>query len=136
MPNVHLVVQSAPNRLEVEMRVLNDFGNKFDLRAKVHNLRENWHWKAPKEKFQMLYNIPKTMFEWVGVRVFGDSQLDYYSHLGNVMVVYYVSMTLHTLYYWGKKDQFIYGTRCLCGMGIMISVNYLVFFIIEFCPTD
>lgn len=104
------------------MKVVHDIDSKFNFRKRFHIILETWRLKPSKEKFQMLYNVPKTMFEWVGVRVFSDMHLNWYSNLGNVMVFYYVSMVTHTLYYWGKKNQFVFGTRCLCGMGIMISV--------------
>lgn len=110
----------------LKMKVLNDVGSKYQLLAKIRNFLENWQQKPSKEKFQILYNIPKTMFELVGVRVFSDLKLNYYSHLGNVMIFYYVSMVTHTIYYWSKRDKFIFGTRCLCGMGIMISVKSIV----------
>lgn len=109
------------------MRILGDIGNTFDFRAKIRIFIENWHWKSPKQKFQILYNIPKIMFEWIGVRVLSDSHINYYSHFGNLLVFYYVSMTIHTLYYWNQKDQLLFGTRCLCGMGIMMAVIYLYF---------
>lgn len=66
------------------------------------------------------------MFEMVGVRVYGDCNLNWYSHLGNFMIAYYISMVTHTIYYWGMKGQFFFGLRCLCGMGIMISVNSFI----------
>lgn len=107
------------------MQVVRDIDGKFNLFRRFYIILENWRMKSSKQKFQLLYNIPKTMFECVGVRVFSDMHLNWYSNLGHVMVFYYVSMTIHTLYYWGNKNQFIFGTRCLCGMGIMISVIYL-----------
>lgn len=63
------------------------------------------------------------MFELVGVRVFSDLKINWYSQLGNLLVLYYGSMTSYTLYYYHCKDQLIYGIRCLCGVGILISVE-------------
>ena len=108
------------------MKVLNDSGKNFcDFRAKIRNISEQWQSKTSKEKFLMLYGIPKWMFEIVGLRMYGDCQVGWYSHFGNVLVTYYVSMVSYTIYYWSRKGQFVYGLRCLCGMGIMISVSNL-----------
>lgn len=110
------------------MKVLNDSGSGcFDIRGKIRTISEQWRMKTPKEKFLMLYGIPRKMFEIVGVRVYGDCQLNLFSHFGNLLVVYYLSMVSYTIYYWTCKGQFVYGLRCLCGMGIMISVNYCLF---------
>lgn len=98
-----------------------------DLRVKIRNLSERWHSKEPKEKFRYLYGIPKWMFEVVGVRVYGDCHVNLFSHFGNILVVYYVSMVSYTIYYWYCKGQVLYGLRCLCGMGIMVSVSYRKF---------
>lgn len=110
----------------VKMKVLSDVGGKFDLYGKIRQFLERWDSMTSKQKFLTLYNIPKTMFEMVGVRVYGDCNLNWYSHLGNFMIAYYISMVTHTIYYWGMKGQFFFGLRCLCGMGIMISVNSFI----------
>lgn len=108
----------------INMKVWTDSGSGcFNLRAKIRTISEKWHLKTSKEKFLMLYGIPKWMFEVVGVRVYGDCHLNLYSQFGNVLVVYYLSMVSYTIYYWTCKGQFVYGLRCLCGMGIMISVS-------------
>lgn len=104
------------------MKVLSDVNTTFDVKAKIRTWIVKWDSSTSKDKFLFLYNIPKNMFEMVGVRVYGDCELNWYSHLGNFMIAYYLSMTSYTLYYWSEKGQFLHGTRCLCGMGIMISV--------------
>lgn len=110
------------------MKVLNDSGSGFcDLRAKIRTLSESWRLKTSKEKFLLLYGIPKKMFEIVGVRVYGDCHLNWYSQFGNVLVGYYVSMVTYTIYYWTCKGRFVYGLRCLGGIGFMISVSYFKF---------
>lgn len=95
----------------------------FDLKRRIHVFRLAWSKKAPKDKWLFLYNIPRTMFELVGVRVFSDLKVNWYSQLGNLLVLYYGSMTSYTLYYYHCKNQLMYGTRCLCGIGILISVK-------------
>lgn len=75
----------------------------------------------------MFYNIPKTMFEWVGVRVFGNLQVNWWSY-----IIYHLTMITHTIYYWTKKGDFVYGTRCFCGMGIMILVIFFSIFFNKF----
>lgn len=95
----------------------------LNIKEQFEILSEWWKAKTSRQKWRSLYSIPETMMRLVGVRVFSDCQLNWYSHLGNVLVLYYTSMVLHTLYYYNKKDQFFFGTRCLCGTGILISVN-------------
>lgn len=65
--------------------------SKISLFKRFQIAVESWRKKPSKQKFQMLYNIPKTMFELVGVRVFSDMHLNWYSNLGHVMIFYYVS---------------------------------------------
>lgn len=108
----------------LNMKVLEDSKTGYcNLRAKLRDITERWHLKTSKEKFLSLYSIPKWMFEVVGLRVYGDCKLTIYSYFGYVVVVYYLSMVTYTIYYWSCKGQFIYGLRCLCGVGIMISVR-------------
>lgn len=108
----------------VNPEVMIDSGSGcLDLRAKIRILVEKWRSKTSKQKFLVLYWIPRKMFEIVGVRVYGDCRLNLFSHFGNVLVAYYLSMVSYTIYYWTRKGQVVFGLRCLCGMGIMVSVN-------------
>lgn len=93
------------------------------VRDIFRKFQNDWNLKASKKKWQFLYDIPRTMFELVGVRVFSDCHLNWYSHLGNVLVAYYTSMCIYTLYYYYKKGDFLFGTQCLVGTGILISVR-------------
>lgn len=95
----------------------------FNIRERFRSFKRDWLLKTPKEKWQFLYNIPKIMFETVGVRVFSDLKLNLYSQLGNLLVAYYGSLSIYTLYYYYDKNQLVHGLRCLCGYGIFISVS-------------
>lgn len=98
----------------------------FNIRERFRLFQRNWLLKTPKEKWQFLYNIPGTMFEMVGVRVFSDLKLNLYSQLGNLLVAYYGSLSIYTLYYYYNKNNLVNGLRCLCGFGIFISVSTIL----------
>lgn len=111
------------------MKVLSDENvSKLNLFAKFRHFIEEWQIKSPKEQFIMLYNIPKTLVELVGVRVFGNCHVNWYSYYPNCIAAYYVLMVTHTFYYFGVRGQFMTGTRCLCGVGIVVSVILITFF--------
>lgn len=96
----------------------------FGLKEQIRLFRLNWSSKTPKEKWLFLYNLPKVMFEIVGVKVFTTNEVNWYSQLGNCLIIYYISMCSYTLYYYHCKHELVYGIRCLCGMGILISVSH------------
>lgn len=70
------------------MGMVHDIKGKLNLRQRIQLILEDWRMKPSKQKFQMLYNVPKKMFELVGVRVYSDMQCNWYSNLGHVMVGY------------------------------------------------
>lgn len=96
--------------------------SKFNLLARVRQFIDGWKFKTPKEKFFILYSIPKTLIETVGIRLLGDCRVYWYSYIAYGIIVYYLLLVSHTLYYFGSKGQFMTGTRCICGMGILVSV--------------
>lgn len=86
-------------------------------------LRLKWAQKSSTEKWRFLYNIPKTLLNMLGVRAFDDMKVNWWSHMGNFTIAYIWLMTIYTLIYHYREKRFLVGCRCLCGLGIVVSVN-------------
>lgn len=88
------VIVFSLSRPQVKMGMVHEIKGKLNLRQRIQHILEDWRMKPSKQKFQMLYNVPKKMFESVGVRVYSDMHCNWYSNLGHVMVGYVFSLQI------------------------------------------
>lgn len=93
-----------------------NFCEKFQI------LRKDWPHKTPKEKWTALCDIPKILLAIFGIRILEDCRVYWLSFFGSFLALNYFGLAFYTLIYYAKNGRFIYGTRCLCGVGIVASV--------------
>lgn len=90
----------------------------------LNNFKEEWHLKTPKQKWLFIYYIPAKMCEVLGIRVFTDSKINWFSYFPLVVAMIHFPSVLYTLWIYHKRGEILIGMQCLCTTGIMISVSY------------
>lgn len=101
------------------LRKLN-FINEFRL------LRQGWPNRSPKEKWQFLCDIPDVLLKIFGIRILGDCRVYWLSFFSSFLVLNYFGLSIYTLIYYGNTGRFMFGTRCLCGVGIVSTVRCIL----------
>lgn len=94
------------------------------LREIIRGLREDWPQKTPKQKWQVLCDIPDRLLAIFGIRVLQDCRVYWLSFFGSFLALNYFSLAIYTIVYFALDGRFWQGTRCLCGVGIVAAVDF------------
>lgn len=94
----------------------------LNIRKKIQTLRREWPNKTPKQKWQVLCDIPRILLSIFGIRILDDCRVYWLSYFGSFLALNYFSLASYTLVYFAKQGRFIHGTQCLCGIGIVNAV--------------
>lgn len=97
----------------------------LNLLERFRSLRKEWPHKTPKEKWQVLCDIPGILLKIFGIRILGDCRVYWLSYFGLFLALNYLCLATYTIIYFGIQGRLIHGTRCLCGVGIVCSVCHL-----------
>lgn len=92
---------------------------------KIKTVRREWPNKTPKQKWVVLCDIPRILLSIFGIRILEDCRVYWLSFFGSFLALNYFGLATYTLIYFGLDGRFIYGTRCLCGVGIVASVCFI-----------
>lgn len=101
----------------------NSFRN-LNFLEKFQNVRKEWPHKSPKAKWMVLCDIPRVLLAIFGIRILEDCRVYWLSFFGSFLALNYFVLMVYTLIYFGIDGRFIYGTRCLCGFGIVSTVCF------------
>lgn len=96
---------------------------KVNLRERFETFRREWPDRTPKQKWQVLSDIPGTLLRIFGIRVLSDCRIYWLSCFGFFLVFNYSVLAIYTLIWYARAGRFIHGTRCLCGIGIVATVS-------------
>lgn len=94
------------------------------VREEIEAIRADWPNKSPKQKWQILCDIPDTLLRIFGIRILGDCRVYWLTFFGSFLAINYFSLAIYTLIYFARDGRFWQGTRCLCGVGIVAAVRF------------
>lgn len=99
------------------------FLKKLNFRKELQKLYRNWPNRTPKQKWKLLSDIPDLLLQIFGIRILGDCRVYWLSFFPSLLVLNYFCLAIYSLIYYANDGRFIFGTRCLCGVGIVAMVS-------------
>lgn len=90
----------------------------------LNTFKGEWRKKTPKQKWLFIYNIAAKSSEAIGIRVYTDLKITWFSYFGAAMGLVHFPCVFHTLWISYKKGELLKGMQCTCTCAIMISVRY------------
>lgn len=94
-----------------------------DLSKWWKNFKNKWHVKTPRQKWFVVYEIGVKLSKLIGITVYENVQLRWYSYFPGVIGLIYFSTVFYTLWYYSMKGEFSRGLQCTSSFGIVISVS-------------
>lgn len=93
------------------------------LKLKYQRIRIQWQVKSPAEKWDCIINLGKIFGDWIGVRMFGDMKIVWYSALPGICGVIFFLLVLYTLQYDLRRGAFVKAMECTYVVGIVVEVS-------------
>lgn len=92
---------------------------------KVFNeFEEEWRKKTPGQKWQTLYSFcDKVAKNIVGIRVFSDMKVNWFSYSGGACSFLYFIFVFYTLWKSHDRGDLLIGMQCTCTTGMLIVVG-------------
>lgn len=106
---------------------------KLNFRTELRTLMREWPNRTPKQKWKFLSDIPDVLLQVFGIRILGDCCVYWLSFFPSILVFNYFGLAIYSIIYYALDGRFIFGTRCLCGVGI-VSTASVLFVVSKFCP--
>lgn len=94
-------------------------------------IHEWWSNKSPAEKWESIIGIAKTFGNLVGVRVFSDLRLYWYSASPGVCIGIFYLLNLYTIQYYLRRGSFVRGMECTYLIGAVVGVREVICFFFE-----
>lgn len=90
----------------------------------LKRIRESWTQRTPKQKLELIYNISDRSARTLGVRVYIDDMKYWWTYSGFVSSISYFLITIYTIVYHIRHDQFTksFNPICLSGMSTSASI--------------
>lgn len=85
-------------------------------------LRE-WHMRTPKQKWLIVYLVGAKTSEAIGITVYGDMQIYWYTYMPGLMGSMHIFLTIYTMWFNFKDGYYKKGMECTCSIGFAISVG-------------
>lgn len=100
--------------------------------CELSTIYNEWHTFTPTRKWLMFHNLGRKFSKSIGVRVYADAKIKWYSYSMAVLVAVYFSLATYTFYYYAKDGQILEGLKCWSISGLYISVCVSLFFFSPF----
>lgn len=97
----------------------------FNVRERYKTFVREWPNRTPQQKWQIMADIPGILLQIFGIRILSDCRIYWLSFLGSFLALNYFGLSMYTIIYYAKSGRFMYGTRCLCGVGIVATVSFV-----------
>lgn len=81
-----------------------------------------WPTLTPKRKLLILFNLGKYSCLAVGVRLYLDAKIKWYSYFLVVVIGVYYSLAMYTMVYHAMDGHILEGLKCFSISGLYISV--------------
>lgn len=92
------------------------------IQEKYKSIKKKWLNKTPKEKWSFCHKIGDFSLRVVGVHVFSDNKIYFWSYSSTVIVITYVILSTYTIIVSYMENDFKECFKCLCVSGVMASV--------------
>lgn len=79
--------------------------------------------KTPKQKWLIVYNAAKIPSEMIGIRVFGDAKVNWYSCMPGVLGLIYFYTVFYALWFYYQRNEVLRGLQATCTFGMVTSVS-------------
>lgn len=96
---------------------------KLNLLNEFRAVRREWPNRTPKQKWKFLSDIPDVLLKIFGIRILGDCRVYWLSFFPSLLVINYFGLGIYSIIYYAQDGRFMFGTRCLCGLGIVSTVS-------------
>lgn len=93
------------------------------LRSKIQRTQEWWQIKSPAEKWDFIYKIGKVLSHSVGIRVYSDMKVYWYSLSCGLMITIFFTLDLYTIQYYIRRNAFVRGMECTYVLGVVVGVR-------------
>lgn len=98
---------------------------KLNFLREYRTLCREWPNRSPKQKWKFMSDIPDVLLKIFGIRILGDCRVYWLSFFPSLLVLNYLGLAIYSIIYYAQDGRFIFGTRCLCGAGIVATVSVL-----------
>lgn len=89
----------------------------------LDQIREWWHSKSTKQKWQTIYDFGGMLAEFLGMKIYGDMKDFWYNYNIFTLAVYYAVSVLYTLWYFINEGDPMRGLQCTCTIGVLVTVK-------------
>lgn len=86
------------------------------------SIKQKWTKKTPKEKWQFFYNIGDYFLHLIGVNLYNDNVVYWFSYLSYAVVVCYGMLAMYTVYFCINENNPMECIKCFCVGALMLSV--------------
>lgn len=97
---------------------------KHSINEWVKKVEAFWHVKTAKQKWQTIMSVSVKMTESMGIRVFSDMKVYWYSYLCGSLMVMYVILVAYTLLYYFLRGEYLRGLDCTYTAGTVSLVRF------------
>lgn len=90
----------------------------------LKDLTDKWHLRTPKQKWLLIYTVAAEASEIIGVTVYGDLKIHWYTYVPGLFCLLHLTMILTTLSKYSMEGNYARGLECTCSSGMMIAVSF------------
>lgn len=95
------------------------------LRRQWKMLIEKWRTGSPEQKWKIVYLVGAKASEVIGVTVYGDLVIHWYSYMPGLFGFIHLTSIFYTLLHYSLEGNYSRGLECTCSIGIVISVSHI-----------
>lgn len=92
----------------------------------LRRIHEWWSNKIPAEKWETIISIAKISGNLVGVRVFSDLRVYWYSASPGICIGIFYLLNLYTIQYYMRRGAFVRGMECTYLIGAVVGVCEMI----------
>lgn len=96
------------------------------LRLKYQNVRNQLFAETPKQKFKLIYFIGNMISKSVGVHVYSDLKVNWYTGICGFLGFIYLLLCIYTFQNYFHQNNLVRAFQCTCLTGITIIVRVLL----------
>lgn len=92
-------------------------------KIKLQHIRGWWQNKNPEQKWDFIIEIGNVPGELIGVRVFSDMKLCWYTGVTAAMIATYFLLNIYTIQYYVRRGEIVRSVEGLCVVGVVVGVR-------------